>query len=268
MSSGVAAVLADVTGIVAVHGIGRSSASQSLAQAQSLYLIATCADGRAVRLDIGGALSSSSGSGRGAGRGATSGGDDTSSAPVKDLFYFHTSSVWGLTTERRAGGALVATVGDDKQLCVWDMDGYYLSCRYSLTTRFALLTASYPLRSRAKHFCYFMSRLSMASAAHCCHFDKYSNFIAVGSTVGGVTVYSNLAEGNSSSSLVIRECAFRKDFKEEISDIKFSPSNTRLAVGSHDNFIIIYSCLLTVDESRYVIVTRTQVADGQCSGSP
>jgi hypothetical protein len=94
----------------------------------------------------------------------------------------------------------------------------------------------------------------MAAAAHCCHFDKYSNFIAVGSTVGGVTVYSHLAESApSSSSPVLRECAFRKDLKEEISDIKFSPSNTRLAVGSHDDLIIIYSCLLTVDDSRYTL---------------
>lgn len=93
----------------------------------------------------------------------------------------------------------------------------------------------------------------MAAAAHCCHFDKYSNFIAVGSTVGGVSVYSHLAESSSPSSIspVLRECAFRKDLKEEISDIKFSPNNTRLAVGSHDDFIIIYSCLLTVDDSRY-----------------
>lgn len=49
--------------------------------------------------------------------------------PVRDLFYFHTASVWGLATERKVGGTLVATVGDDKTLCVWDTDGYYLTCR-------------------------------------------------------------------------------------------------------------------------------------------
>lgn len=105
----------------------------------------------------------------------------------------------------------------------------------------------------------------MTAVAHCCHFDKYSNFIAVGSTVGGVTVYSHLAESSSSSSSssstspVLRECTFRKDLKEEISDIKFSPSNTRLAVGSHDDVIIIYSCILTVDDSRYELYIRESV---------
>lgn len=59
---------------------------------------------------------------------------------------------------------------------------------------------------------------------------------------------------------MIRECAYQKDFQEEISDIKFSPSNTCLAVGSHDDFIIIYSCSLTVDGStRYVAIPHLHV---------
>ena len=35
---------------------------------------------------------------------------------------------------------------------------------------------------------------------------------------------------------------YRKDAKEEISDIKFSPRNDIMAVGSHDNFIYLYAC--------------------------
>ena len=35
--------------------------------------------------------------------------------------------------------------------------------------------------------------------------------------------------------------AVKKDRKEEISDIKFSPDGGRLAVGSHDNMIDIYN---------------------------
>jgi WD40 repeat protein len=47
---------------------------------------------------------------------------------------------------------------------------------------------------------------------------------------------------------ILKEVSYRKDFKEDISDIKFSPNNDHLAVGSHDDFIIIYTCLLSVDK--------------------
>lgn len=58
--------------------------------------------------------------------------------------------------------------------------------------------------------------------------DKY---IAVGFLDGNVQVYTK--------DLSIVHSI--KDRNEEISDIKFSPDNTKLAVGSHDNFIDIYS---------------------------
>ena len=89
--------------------------------------------------------------------------------------------------------------------------------------------------------------MALAAAAHCCHFDKYSNFIAVGTTAGGVSVYSHLVKNNT---LVLRECAFRKDFAEEVSDVKFCPTNAMVAVGSHDDFIIVYTCALSVDDSN------------------
>ena len=122
-------LLAAVTGIVVIQGIGQSSASQSLAQAQSLYAIVTCADGRAVRVDVGGALSMSSTTSKNIRSESSS--DRSSSVSVKDLFFFHTASVWGVATERKIGATLVATVGEDKMLCVWDTDGFYLTCRYS-----------------------------------------------------------------------------------------------------------------------------------------
>ena len=122
----VEAALADVTGIVTGSGLGRSSASQSLAASQSLYVIATNSDGRSVRIDVGGALSSPAGR-SGASRGTSSAED--SKAPVRDLFHYHTGSVWGVSAERRAAGTLVASVGEDKMLCVWDTEGNYLTCR-------------------------------------------------------------------------------------------------------------------------------------------
>ena len=107
-----------------------------------------------------------------------------------------------------------------------------------------------PINSKAVHLLskceYHYCRTTMAAAAHCCHFDKFSNFIAVGTTAGSVYVYSHLVSGGS---VLLSECSFRKDSSEEISDIKFSPSNSSLAVGSHDNYIIVYSCALSVDDS-------------------
>ena len=88
--------------------------------------------------------------------------------------------------------------------------------------------------------------MTLTAAAHCCHFDKYSNFIAVGTTAGGVSICSHLVKNGA---LVLSECSFRKDFQEDVSDIKSSPLNTSLAVGSHDDFIIVYTCALSVDDS-------------------
>jgi WD40 repeat protein len=68
----------------------------------------------------------------------------------------------------------------------------------------------------------------------------------VGTTTGGVYIYSHLVKNGI---LVLKECCFRKDFQEEISDVKFSPTNTNLAVGSHDDFVIVYTCALAVDDS-------------------
>lgn len=114
-----------------MRGSAKSSASQSLSQTQSLYLIATNSDGRAVKVEVGSALTSLSVGIRGSSgnRGDT---DSLSQVPVKDLFYYHTGSVWGLSTERRQGGTLIATVGEDKQLCVWDAEGHFLTCRWLL----------------------------------------------------------------------------------------------------------------------------------------
>ena len=221
----------DVKGLVVVRGMGRSSSSQALSVMQSTYLIAATSSGRAVRVDVGAYLNPSGGGGGAIGTTPTSATQaaghrratpsDPSPAPVSSLFHYHTGSVWGLSTERRAdiGGTLIGTVGEDRWLCIWD-------------------AADKTLVGRAK----------LASGAHCCHFDKYSNFIAVGMISGAVSVYS--LSFSSTLIVTLKETAFRKDHKEGVSDIRFSPSNDRLAVGSHDNTIIVYACGLSALEEN------------------
>ena len=115
--SDVAPLLADVTGIVAIQGLGKASASQSLALAQSVYVIVTSADGRAVRIDVGGALNSYTSTPTGSSSRPRGGAglstvrartdDGTVSVPVKDLFHFH-SGLRSVGTHHRAqaGGIL------------------------------------------------------------------------------------------------------------------------------------------------------------------
>lgn len=72
----------------------------------------------------------------------------------------------------------------------------------------------------------------------------------MGFTNGSLSIYSHLVAASSSSGPVLKESAFRKDFQEEVTDIKFSPNNELLAAGSRDNFIIVYSCILSVSEAK------------------
>jgi len=72
-------------------------------------------------------------------------------------------------------------------------------------------------------------------------------FIAVGATSGSVTVHY-LADSLASGSHHYRlsEVAFRRDAKAEITEIKFAPSNDRLALGCRDDCIYVYGCELDV----------------------
>lgn len=75
--------------------------------------------------------------------------------------------------------------------------------------------------------------------------DKTSSFIAVGSTTGTLTVYylSDQLSG-SSKYYKLTEVAFRKDAKNEVTEVKFAPSNERIALGCRDDCIYVYSCEL------------------------
>jgi len=63
-------------------------------------------------------------------------------------------------------------------------------------------------------------------------FSPDGKFIAVGFMTGEFTVLDGVS---------LAEVVSKRDRKEEISDLKYSPNNSLLAVGSHNNFIDIYN---------------------------
>lgn len=88
-------------------------------------------------------------------------------------------------------------------------------------------------------------------AIRCINFDHTGHAIAIGLTSGTVSVFSldyslasKLAASTSHANFpaLMRRIASRKDAAEEISDAKFNPTGTMLAVGSHDNYIYLYDC--------------------------
>lgn len=121
---------------------------------------------------------------------------------------------------------LIASGGDDKWLTLFSMD----QCKIITRAR-----CRFPLR--------------------CCHFNSTCTFVAVGLAGGGVSlfqvespsskgigIFSRTASGSSSPQLTLTEVIHRSDCVEDISDIKFSPNDKMLAVGSHDGYIDIYGC--------------------------
>lgn len=138
---------------------------------------------------------------------------------MSTAFYYHTGTINGLTQSN----SIIATSAEDKRICLWDIDTKQLVCRY-------------------------ISKVNVQSIA----FDGTGKLLAAGLTNSVVTIFAYIkglskAAGQSHGSQVpytsgLKELTFRKDAKEQINDIKFSPDGRKVAAGSGDNFIYIYSC--------------------------
>lgn len=196
---------------------------------QPMHLIAATGAGRAIRFSLSAASSSSSSS------------SSSVDAAATTAFYYHVGPLWatgvGQPFARKSCANPAARVsaavpwyftgGDDKFLCGWEAAYHRLIAR---------VRTPLPIR--------------------CCAVDAACYTVVVGCVAGTIALYSidNAVESTTSSSsssassssgetssgalpytLTMR--ARRKDCKEDISDVKFSPNNRLLAVGSHDNFI-------------------------------
>lgn len=232
------------------------------------YALVAGASGRAVKIDFSKAVAarhSSSSQARDMARAKGS-----SSAPaspsngVSSLFFYHTGEVWGLTTGKVHSKStnvpsvsLLATTGDDRRLYVWNPS------RRNLVAK-----AELPAAARAVDFdrsCQFLTVGSQAGSVYVYGMvRKPSNQSSRGainmssaasvtsSRISGKSASSSTkgASGSKASSdkcaphYALQEVAFRKDFREGVSCIKFSPSGDRIAAGSNDDSICLYACHL------------------------
>eukprot|EP01119_Soliformovum_irregulare_P013844 TRINITY_DN3722_c0_g1_i1.p1 TRINITY_DN3722_c0_g1~~TRINITY_DN3722_c0_g1_i1.p1 ORF type:complete len:1927 (-),score=428.61 TRINITY_DN3722_c0_g1_i1:16-5796(-) len=124
--------------------------------------------------------------------------------------------LWGLATHPSTHTAV--TAGDDKTVRVWD-----------LNSKMTLATANLGVAGR-----------STAVSAD-------GSMVAVGLANGSFTVLE---------AKTLTEIVKKRNRKEEVSDLRFSPDGKYLAVSSHDNFVDIYS---TADW------TRTGICKGNSS---
>ena len=192
-------------------------------------------------------------------RSAGEGGAPSLPSPgVNTLFYFHTGELWGLANGQASvhhGNSqlyrkvsLLATVGDDRRMIVWD-----------------------PAKRCT------VARTSLAAAARCVSFNAGCEFLVVGTQSGSVHVYAMVpgredasvtprpsGKGNAISASTrlareqtehrrskkysLAEVSFRRDFREPVTDVAFSPDNCKIAAGSSDDSICIYGCDMNVDK--------------------
>ncbi|XP_072736914.1 echinoderm microtubule-associated protein-like 3 isoform X1 [Ciconia boyciana] len=113
----------------------------------------------------------------------------------------HTDEVWGLATHPSC--CLFLTCGYDRQLCLWDGQEHALAWS-----------------------------LALEDTGLCADFHPGGQVVAVGLLMGRWLVLDTATQ---------QTLAGGSDGNEQLSVVRFSPDGSFLAIGSHDNFIYIYS---------------------------
>ena len=153
-----------VSGITVVTtpsiGVGMSQNAALL----SLYVMVATSAGRCIRVNVGKALGNP---GNQPGKGDSL---PLLTAHMATKFFYHVGTLHGLCVSNNSSDTLVATSGEDKRICVWDIHSKQLVARYIAKV-----------------------------AVNCIAFDNYNKFIAAGLSNGAVTLYAFLARAGGSS---------------------------------------------------------------------
>ena len=252
--SGIEDPTQEISGITVVAVPSISGGMSQNASLLATYALVTTTAGRTIRIDFGKLLGSNTTINP-----ANSSNNSSSNITTNmtTLFHYHIGTVTGLCTAHKENNTIIATAGDDRRICVWNVINKTLQTR----------------------------SIIIKSSIICLSFDATTSFLAIGLANGGVTIMSYIpiqsqrgSERGSGAmtsteklfgtrinnntiysefTYILREVCFRKDSKECISDLKFSSDNTKLAVGSHDNMIYIYTCTLdTSDNLEYKFLMR------------
>jgi len=167
--------------------------------------------------------------------------DAAASIAAETVMHFHFAPLYGLGVcpprmVMAPNATLFATGGDDCWMCLWNADTRKQVVR---------IKARAPIRSLCIDPVGALFAVGLAGGAFTLYACDVSNTAAktIRSQGKSVAAFQRATDYFFETNLV--EHVHRRDCKEDIADIKFSPNGRMLAVASHDNYIDIYAIKYT-----------------------
>ena len=157
------------------------------------------------------------------------------------LSYFHYGPLYGIGVcppkmTMAPTSTLFASGGDDCWMCLWNADTKALVVRTRTRA---------PVRALSVDATGVLFAVGLAGGAFTVYACDVSNIAAKTLRNQGKTAAAFQRTTDCLFETAFVEHVHRRDCKEDISDLKFSPNGRLLAVASHDGFIDVYSAKFT-----------------------